>query len=139
MPCLVRQMLFLPGRKMDVRSLRKGMRLQLRRPRRIAVHPDIVHRHPRQRLDALFQLVGQPGPVRRRDRLTLDRAARRLPRQPRTQRLQRDHPRLRVEAAGGAGERGTRHAARRHRLRHDGGPVGHVSCGMVGHGTSQRA
>src|SRR4051812_3978284 len=51
-PGLVRQMVFLPRRKVDVPSLRVGQRVDLRRPRRVVVDGDVLHRDPGEGLDS---------------------------------------------------------------------------------------
>jgi hypothetical protein len=59
-PGLVRQMMRLPRREMDVAALGEGVGLELGRPRRIVMDADVVHRDSGQGLDAGLQPLGQP-------------------------------------------------------------------------------
>jgi hypothetical protein len=55
------QMLFLPRPKVNFITLGISMRLQLRRPGRIAVHPHVIHGQARELLDAGLEPRGQSG------------------------------------------------------------------------------
>ena len=59
MPGLMRQVLLLAGRQVDVRALGIGQRAQPGRAGRVVVHFDAVHRQAGQRFDALPQRVRQ--------------------------------------------------------------------------------
>ncbi len=65
MPGLVRQVLLLARRDVDLLALRIGQRVQLRRLGRVGLHPHVRHVDPRERLDPVLQAVGHPGPVPR--------------------------------------------------------------------------
>lgn len=65
MPGLVRQMLFLTGREVDVGALGEGVGLELSGFGRVAMYSHVLERAAGERLDAGFERGRQAGAVGR--------------------------------------------------------------------------